>query len=134
MQTPPAKKDESPVTAKAFPHGFLKFAAPRCGVSAKKSIFVTRTKNIYAMIKSMTGFGKTTVQIGAKKVIIEIKSLNSKQLDLNLRLPSLYKGKEMEIRTMVKEALDRGKVDMSVSFDNMETDKNVTINKNVVMQ
>lgn len=82
----------------------------------------------------MTGFGKTTVQIGAKKVIIEIKSLNSKQLDLNLRLPSLYKGKEMEIRTMVKEALDRGKVDMSVSFDNMETDKNVTINKSVVMQ
>ncbi len=82
----------------------------------------------------MTGFGKTTVKTGTKKVVIEIKSLNSKQLDLNLRLPNLYKEKEMEIRAMVKEALDRGKVDMSVSIDNMETDKNVTINKEVVMQ
>ncbi|MDE7073758.1 MAG: YicC family protein [Odoribacter sp.] len=86
------------------------------------------------MVKSMTGFGKTTVKTGTKKVVIEIKSLNSKQLDLNLRLPNLYKEKEMEIRAMVKEALDRGKVDMSVSIDNMETDKNVTINKEVVMQ
>ena len=50
------------------------------------------------MIKSMTGFGKTTVEVGNKKVIIEIKSLNSKQLDLNLRMPNLYKEKEMEVR------------------------------------
>lgn len=60
------------------------------------------------MVKSMTGFGKTTVESGNKKIVIEIKSLNSKQLDLNLRMPNLYKEKEMEIRSMVKEQLDRG--------------------------
>lgn len=86
------------------------------------------------MVKSMTGFGKTTVEIGNKKVIIEIKSLNSKQLDLNLRMPNLYKEKEMDVRGMVKEWLDRGKVDVSIYFDNSESDKDVRINKPVVMQ
>ena len=86
------------------------------------------------MIKSMTGFGKTTVEVGNKKVIIEIKSLNSKQLDLNLRMPNLYKEKEMEVRGMVKEWLDRGKVDMCIYFDNSETDKEVQINRAVVTQ
>lgn len=86
------------------------------------------------MVKSMTGFGKTTVESGNKKVVIEIKSLNSKQLDLNLRIPNLYKEKEMEIRNIIKEQLDRGKVDMCIYFDNAETDKDVSINKAVVMQ
>lgn len=86
------------------------------------------------MVKSMTGFGKTTVEIGNKKVMIEIKSLNSKQLDLNLRMPNLYKEKEMDVRGMVKERLDRGKVDVSIYFDNSEGDKDVQINKPVVMQ
>lgn len=82
----------------------------------------------------MTGFGKATVEINSKKIIIEIKSLNSKQLDLNLRLPSIYKEKEMEIRAMVKECLDRGKVDMTVYFDNSESEKEVAINTAVVAQ
>lgn len=86
------------------------------------------------MIKSMTGFGKITVEVGNKKVIIEIKSLNSKQLDLNLRMPNLYKEKEMEVRGMAKEWLDRGKVDMYIYFDNSETDKEVQINRSVVEQ
>lgn len=86
------------------------------------------------MIKSMTGFGKTTVEVGNKKVVIEIKSLNSKQLDLNLRMPNLYKEKEMEVRGMVKEWLDRGKVDMFIYFDNSETEKEVQINRSVVTQ
>lgn len=86
------------------------------------------------MVRSMTGFGKTTVESGNKKIIIEIKSLNSKQLDLNLRLPNLFKEKEMEIRGMVKEKLDRGKVDMNIYFDNSETDKDVSVNSTVVMQ
>lgn len=86
------------------------------------------------MIKSMTGFGKTTVEVGNKKVVIEIKSLNSKQLDLNLRMPNLYKEKEMEVRGMVKEWLDRGKVDMCIYFDNSETEKEVQINRSVVAQ
>ena len=54
------------------------------------------------MIKSMTGFGKATVDCGTKKVIVEVKSLNSKQLDINLRTPSIYKEKDIEIRNMIK--------------------------------
>lgn len=86
------------------------------------------------MVKSMTGFGKTTVESGNKKIVIEIKSLNSKQLDLNLRIPNLYKEKEMEIRNMIKEQLERGKVDMCIYFDNSEVDKDVRINQSMVMQ
>ena len=86
------------------------------------------------MVKSMTGFGKTTVESGNKKIIVEIKSLNSKQLDLNLRIPGVYKEKEMEIRNMVKEQLDRGKVDMNIYFDNSESDKDVSVNSVVVMK
>lgn len=82
----------------------------------------------------MTGFGKTTVEFRNKKIIIEIKSLNSKQLDLNLRIPNLYKEKEMEIRGLVKERLDRGKVDMVIYFDNAESEKDVVINRSVVAQ
>lgn len=82
----------------------------------------------------MTGFGKTTVEYENKKIIIEIKSLNSKQLDLNLRIPNLYKEKEMEIRNMVKERLDRGKVDMNICFDHTESDRDVSINRSAVMQ
>ena len=80
----------------------------------------------------MTGFGKTTVEFRNKKIIIEIKSLNSKQLDLNLRIPNLYK--EKEIRGLVKERLDRGKVDMVIYFDNAESEKDVVINRSVVTQ
>ncbi len=86
------------------------------------------------MVKSMTGFGKTTVETGTKKIIIEMKSLNSKQLDLSLRIPNLYKEKEMEIRGMVKDKLERGKIDMCIYFDNSETDKDVMINSSVIMQ
>lgn len=82
----------------------------------------------------MTGFGKTTVEIKNKKIVVEIKSLNSKQLDLNLRMPALYKEKEMEIRSLVKEALDRGKVDMAVYFDSGESDRAVAVNRAVVRQ
>lgn len=84
------------------------------------------------MVKSMTGFGKSTVSYGDKKIIIEVKSLNSKQLDINLRLPNIYREKEMEIRGLIKESLDRGKVDMSVYFDNAENNKEVAINTALV--
>ena len=66
------------------------------------------------MIQSMTGYGKAVVAFKEKKIHVEIKSLNSKQLDLNTRIAPLYREKEMEIRQMVAEALIRGKVDMSV--------------------
>ena len=66
------------------------------------------------MIQSMTGYGKAVVAFKEKKINVEIKSLNSKQLDLNTRIAPLYREKEMEIRQMVAEAVIRGKVDMSV--------------------
>jgi len=66
------------------------------------------------MIQSMTGYGKAVVTYKEKKINVEVKSLNSKQLDLNTRIAPLYREKEMEMRQMVAEALIRGKVDMSV--------------------
>ena len=66
------------------------------------------------MIQSMTGYGKAVVAYKDKKIHVEIKSLNSKQLDLQTRIAPLYREKEMECRAMVAEALIRGKVDMSV--------------------
>ena len=62
----------------------------------------------------MTGYGKAVVAYEEKKIHVEVKSLNSKQLDLNARIAPLYREKEMEMRQMVAEALIRGKVDMSV--------------------
>ena len=66
------------------------------------------------MIQSMTGYGSNVVAYKDKKIHVEIKSLNSKQLDLQTRIAPLYREKEMEMRQMVAEALIRGKVDMSV--------------------
>jgi len=66
------------------------------------------------MIQSMTGYGKAVVAFNEKKINVEVKSLNSKQLDLNTRIAPLYREKEMEIRQMVAEAVIRGKVDLSV--------------------
>lgn len=82
----------------------------------------------------MTGFGKATVDCGTKKVIVEVKSLNSKQLDINLRTPSIYKEKDIEIRNMIKNVLERGKVDVYIYFDNAEDEKDVAVNQSVVRQ
>ena len=66
------------------------------------------------MIQSMTGYGKATVLYGDKKINVEIKSLNSKALDLSTRIAPLYREKEMEIRNRISKALERGKVDFSI--------------------
>ena len=66
------------------------------------------------MIQSMTGYGKATIKFGDKKINIEIKSLNSKALDLSTRIAPLYREKEMEIRNTISKALERGKVDFSL--------------------
>lgn len=69
------------------------------------------------MIKSMTGFGKRTIDLGDRRVNIEIKSLNSKQFDANLRLPPLYREKEADIRLMLSAGLERGKVECNINID-----------------
>ncbi len=71
------------------------------------------------MIKSMTGFGKSDFLYENRNISIEIKSLNSKQLDINLKLPSYYKEKELEIRNFFNKRLDRGKFDITISLNNM---------------
>lgn len=69
------------------------------------------------MIRSMTGYGKTECQLPGKKLSIEIKSLNGKQLDTGIRLPLLYRDKELEIRQMIASALERGKVDCTFYYE-----------------
>ncbi len=73
------------------------------------------------MIRSMTGFGRTSVEKAGKSVIVEIRTLNSKQLDLNVRLAPLFRNKENEIRTMVSHELERGKIDVTITVDNNAT-------------
>jgi uncharacterized protein (TIGR00255 family) len=84
------------------------------------------------MIKSMTGYGKAIAEMPQKKVTIEIKSLNSKQLDLNTKLPWLYKEKEPEIRNMISQRLDRGKIDFSIFCDMLDDEVVTVINKSAV--
>lgn len=84
------------------------------------------------MIKSMTGFGKAVAETSNKKITIEIKSLNSKQMDLNTKLPWVYKEKEPEIRNMISQKLDRGKIDFSIYIDSNEIEPSTAINKGVV--
>ena len=62
----------------------------------------------------MTGFGKVTAELPSKKVTVEIKALNSKQLDLSTRIPSIYKDKEMELRSLLLQSLERGKVEFNI--------------------
>ncbi len=84
------------------------------------------------MIKSMTGYGKAIAETPQKKITIEIKSLNSKQLDLNTKMPWLYKEKETEIRNLISQRLDRGKFDFSIYFDIIDNEVATVINKTAV--
>jgi uncharacterized protein (TIGR00255 family) len=84
------------------------------------------------MIKSMTGYGKAIAETPQKKITIEIKSLNSKQLDLNTKLPWLYKEKEPEIRNLISQRLDRGKIDFSIYCDMLDDEVVTVINKSAV--
>ncbi|MFL9845438.1 YicC/YloC family endoribonuclease [Flavobacterium rhizosphaerae] len=69
------------------------------------------------MIQSMTGFGKASQQLPNKKITVEIKSLNSKGLDLNVRMPQVYREKELALRNKVAQRLERGKVDFSIYIE-----------------
>lgn len=69
------------------------------------------------MIQSMTGFGKVTIELPSKKVTIEVKALNSKQLDLSTRIPAIYRENEMEVRNLILQKLERGKVDFSIFIE-----------------
>lgn len=81
------------------------------------------------MIQSMTGFGKVTAELPSKKVTIEIKALNSKQLDLSTRIPSIYRDKEMQIRSMLLQKLERGKVEFNIFIEYIGKDTPTQINQ-----
>ncbi len=84
------------------------------------------------MIHSMTGFGKAESVIHNKKITIEIRSLNSKFIDLNLKLPSLYRSKDVAIRSLLTEGLKRGKIELTLHFDLIETEPNHFLNTAVI--
>ena len=86
------------------------------------------------MIQSMTGYGKSVLQLPTKKISIELKSLNSKSLDLNARMPSMYRAKELDIRKLIAKHLVRGKVDFSLFVEITGEDTSSKINKTVVKE
>ncbi|MFD2551347.1 YicC/YloC family endoribonuclease [Bizionia sediminis] len=86
------------------------------------------------MIHSMTGYGKSVIQLPTKKITIEIKSLNSKNLDLNARMPSNYREKELSLRKLIGHKLERGKIDFSIFTEVTGEETTTQVNKPVVKQ
>ena len=83
------------------------------------------------MIKSMTGYGKSSVVTSSKSVVIEIKTLNSKQLDLNARIAPLFRERDSEIRSIVSRELERGKIDLTITCENIAATSNFVIDENL---
>jgi len=84
------------------------------------------------MIQSMTGFGKAICEFGNKKIVVEVKSLNSKQLDVSTRISGLYREKDIEIRNELSQKLERGKIDLSLYVDNSGKESVTQINQSVI--
>jgi len=84
------------------------------------------------MIHSMTGFGKVTTELPNKKVTIEIKALNSKQMDIFARIPPVYRDKEMEIRSMLSQKIERGKIEFTITVENISDDSATAINASAI--
>ncbi len=82
----------------------------------------------------MTGFGKAECECQNRKIVIEIKSLNSKQLDVNARIPSGYREKELAFRSLISKKLKRGKVDFNISVENTRGAANFSINKALALK
>lgn len=84
------------------------------------------------MIYSMTGYGKAQAQFGSRQYTIEIRSLNSKGLDLNLKTPSVFRSEELSWRKMLGQALQRGKIDCSVYYEDLENQKKISFNTELI--
>jgi uncharacterized protein (TIGR00255 family) len=85
------------------------------------------------MIKSMTGFGKAEFEVNNKKITLELKTLNSKQVDISVRIPSVYREKEIEIRKELAEKLVRGKIDLTIYVENHGSESNSKINESILI-
>ena len=81
----------------------------------------------------MTGYGKAIANIGNKKFTVEMRSLNSKQLDLSVRMPGVYREKELQVRNELSKLTDRGKIEFSIYCETQGEDSSNTINKNIAI-
>ena len=86
------------------------------------------------MIRSMTGFGRSEAKITDKVVAIEVRTVNSKQLDISFRVPSIYRSIENEIRTILTQSVQRGKCDFTINISNSTTQTTSSINKEMFAQ
>ncbi|MFC4816185.1 YicC/YloC family endoribonuclease [Flavobacterium sp. GCM10023249] len=84
------------------------------------------------MIQSMTGFGKASLQLPTKKITVELKSLNSKGMDLNVRMPSVYREMELGLRNQIAQQLERGKVDFSLYIEVTGEETSTKVNAPIV--
>ena len=84
------------------------------------------------MIQSMTGYGKAELNLTNANFTIEVRSLNSKQIDLNVKMSSVYRDKEIGLRKLLSEKLQRGKIELSIWKEKSEVSSNFTINKEVI--
>ena len=84
------------------------------------------------MIQSMTGFGKASLQLPTKKITVEVKSLNSKGLDLNTRIPSVYREMELGLRNQIAQQLERGKIDFSLFIEVTGEETSTKVNAPII--
>ena len=84
------------------------------------------------MIQSMTGYGKAEINLENRSFTIEIKSLNSKQIDTHIKMSSIYKDKEITLRNLISEKLKRGKIELSIWTENLELSRNYTLNNELI--
>ena len=85
------------------------------------------------MLRSMTGFGKASCELPKRIVTVELRTLNSKQTDIYLKIPGIYREAESELRNVLSRKLDRGKIEVSIHYDQTETDRRTKINQGVVL-
>ena len=84
------------------------------------------------MLQSMTGYGKAVAVINHKKFTVELKSLNSKQFDLNIKMPSLFREKELETRNLLAEQIGRGKAELAIYYESGETEQKTSLNSELI--
>ncbi len=94
-------------------------------------VYLHGTK-ISLMIKSMTGYGKSQCQLAGKSLSLEVKTLNGKYLDIHLRIPSVYKTREQEIRSLLGQELKRGKAELTITVSSQDETTNYALNKGLM--
>ena len=100
--------------------------------NAEKKIIFSKFIKINQMIHSMTGYGKQELNLNNSNFMIELKSLNSKQVDINIKMSSKYRDKEIELRRLISKKLQRGKIELSIWREKTEFSNNFKLNKKLI--